>query len=231
MEHDLTSFSRSLEGLWGQMQRHYFTDDLNLAERLLLQVDDHLRVLRAIYGRVMEFSAQLPSADTQSLVNDVEVVYTEMCKYADHYQDRIEEETLNFPVRNPWQCSVELTGQPGRPPFLVPIDYIEALIEFGFTYEQMSAVLGISSRTLRRRRQEHGLPVGRNYTDIPDSELDQEVNSILMVCLHIWTWLFGPGPTLTVVDQSSNGLISIHPLWMSINYVRGYCFRNSDVCV
>ena len=66
MEHDLSSFSRSLEGLWGQMQRHYFTDDLNLAERLLLQVDDHLRVLRAIYGRVMEFSAQLPSADTVS---------------------------------------------------------------------------------------------------------------------------------------------------------------------
>lgn len=51
---------------------------------------------------------------------------------------------LNFPVRNPWQCSVELTGQPGRPPFLVPMDYIKALIEFGFTYEQMSAVLGIS---------------------------------------------------------------------------------------
>lgn len=150
-------------------------------------------------------------------------------------QDRIEE-MLNFPVRNPWQCSVELTGQPGRPPFLVPMDYIEALIEFAFTYEQMSAVLGISSQTWRRRRQEHGLPVGRNYTDIPDSELDQEINSIfngMFTYLDMAIWSrSNPNHGWSVKQWANKHTtpISIHPLWMSINYVRGYCFRNSDVC-
>jgi len=123
------------------------------------------------------------------------IVYTEMCRYADHCQDRIEEEMLNFSVRNPWQCSVELTGQPGRPPFLVPMDYIEALIEFGFTYEQMSAVLGISSRTLKCRRQEYGLPVGRNYRHSRQWIGPRSQFNFNGMFTYLDVWLFGPGPT------------------------------------
>ena len=48
-------------------------------------------------------------------------------------------------------------------------------------YEKMARLLHISTRTLQRRRQEYGLPIGRNYTDITDDELDATIRSVLQV--------------------------------------------------
>ena len=72
-------------------------------------------------------------------------------------------------------------GTPGRPPYQVPKSQIEALMELGFSYAAMARMLHVSPRTIRRRREEYGLPIGRYYSDITDNHLDELVGNILQV--------------------------------------------------
>ena len=72
-------------------------------------------------------------------------------------------------------------GTPGRPPYQVPKSQIEALMELGFSYTAIARTLHVSPRTIRRCREEYGLPVGHYYSDITDRHLDKVVGSILQV--------------------------------------------------
>ena len=40
----------------------------------------------------------------------------------------------------------------------------------------MATVLGVSARTLRRHRHDLGLPVGQNYSQMMDEELDTVIS-------------------------------------------------------
>ena len=51
---DSSFFPASLSSHWEALQRHYFTDDLGLAERLVERSEECAEVLRAIHGRVHE---------------------------------------------------------------------------------------------------------------------------------------------------------------------------------
>ena len=89
---------------WEALQRHYFTDDLGLAERLVERSKECAEVL----------------------------------------------------------SPVQQFGSVGHPRYRIDEQQIKAMIELGCSYEQMAAILGISSRTLRRCRSEYGFPMGRN---------------------------------------------------------------------
>ena len=59
---------------------------------------------------------------------------------------------------------------------------LEDMLQIGLNFEQISTILGISTRTLRRHRQRLGMPVGMStYLDISDEELDAMISSILNV--------------------------------------------------
>ena len=53
----------------------------------------------------------------------------------------------------------------------------------GFRWADIGRILGISGRTLRRRRHESGLPVGvgENFSDVSNDDLDEYVREILEV--------------------------------------------------
>ena len=55
----------------------------------------------------------------------------------------------------------------------------------GFRWADIGRILGISGRTLRRRRHESGLPVGvgENFSDVSNDDLDEYVREILEVTL------------------------------------------------
>ena len=71
------------------------------------------------------------------------------------------------------------TGSPGRPKFNIPYEQLNFLLERRFTVGQISALLGVSSRTVERRLQEFGLSVRATYADISEEHLDSTVNQIL----------------------------------------------------
>ena len=168
---DLPSFFTSLSSHWEQLQRHYFTDDLGLAERLVERSEECAEVLRSIHGRVHE---------RVSVLDDLCTVLTALSEFMGHYEDIVERELSCIPPIT-GSCPVQQSGSVGRPRYVVDEEQIEAMIELGCNYERMAAILGISSRTLRRRRSEYGFCMGRNYSEISDDELDHLISSILRV--------------------------------------------------
>ena len=77
------------------------------------------------------------------------------------------------------QLLVTRSGFRGRPAYIISKAQLETLIELGFNYSAIARMLGVSERTILRRRVEFGLPVGVTFTDITDGDLDCAVRSIL----------------------------------------------------
>ena len=76
------------------------------------------------------------------------------------------------------QPPVSYTGLVGRPKFAIPRQQLVYLIENNFSVPQISEMLGVSIRTIRRRMTEYGLSVAAQYATLTDDDLDQLVHSI-----------------------------------------------------
>jgi hypothetical protein len=70
--------------------------------------------------------------------------------------------------------SVENSGLNGRPRFRVSHEQLQALHgDCGMRWSDIARTLGVSERTVRRRRHEFGMPVeGREFSNISDQQLD-----------------------------------------------------------
>ena len=79
-------------------------------------------------------------------------------------------------------CAPEYRGRVGRPSMHVTPEQLNVLHnEAGFRWADVSRILGVSERTIRRRRHEFGLAVGRQiaFSEISDNDLDNHVREIL----------------------------------------------------
>ena len=70
-----------------------------------------------------------------------------------------------------FQCEKVFNGDRGRPRYNITKQQLEYFLDFGFTATGISAMLGVSEPTIRRRLQEFGLS-NRNFTTISDAALD-----------------------------------------------------------
>ena len=76
------------------------------------------------------------------------------------------------------QPPTDITGNVGRPRFLVSYEQLEYLIDSHFTVPQIADILGVSQRTVHRRMSEFGLSISGQYANVTDDYLDQVVRSI-----------------------------------------------------
>lgn len=67
------------------------------------------------------------------------------------------------------------TGAVGRPGFDVSLQQLFFLVENGFSVPQISDMIGVSVRTVRRRVSEFGLSIRAQYSTITNDELDRLV--------------------------------------------------------
>ena len=72
----------------------------------------------------------------------------------------------------------ELIASAGRPRYDIPSEQVRFLLETKFTVPQISSLLGVSIRTIRRRMEEYSLSVRSFYSSLSDQELDDIVRSI-----------------------------------------------------
>ena len=168
-----------------QMQRHFNTNDVILADRLATRGYDYLLFISAVRSRIYQsvYRNTVQRGQGQRLLQDtildLDFVVNVYEQYLEHFQSICDRaiEPPSLP-----RCSyASPTGITGRPSYAISPSQIEAMTDLGLNFEQMAAILGVSSRTIRRRRQLFGLPCGRNYTDIEDDDLDTVVTSILHV--------------------------------------------------
>lgn len=186
---ELVDWLQSLPTFIDQLHRHQFTGDVTAANRLMSRSDEYLSLLMCVYRR----SREIHEAESSSSIAELSSDILELVEVVDHFREHYQEWVLHLldneteegtsgsliPVRM-------YRGTPGRPPYQVPKSQIEALIELGFSYTAMARMLHVSPRTIRRRREEYGLPIGRYFSDITNSHLDEVVGSILQVYPYIF---------------------------------------------
>ena len=115
--------------------------------------------------------------DCERTVADLTSLSALLYEYIQVYSERIMElEDLSVSHENACiPVTVMRSGTRGRPFLFITKDQIEVLMEFGYTYTKIAGMFGVSERTLLRRWIELGLPIGRNYTDISDNDLDDSI--------------------------------------------------------
>ena len=182
----LDAFWDELSTLCSQLERHFTTDNIDLAERLVCQCNAALELLRVVYGRVDE-SIHTAGLDIHSgatemrIMLDLMVVIRFLQQQSLHFADVAS--TIDFRIsRRDVSPEVSHTYQRGRPPFIILLDQLEALIELGLNMRCIASILGVSERTVRRRREMYGLPIGRDrYSSISNTQLDQLISDIMQV--------------------------------------------------
>ena len=88
----------------------------------------------------------------------------------------IQERRAIFEVDSFHQVQTVQTGVVGRPSFDVSPHQLSFLIENGFSVPQMSDMVGVSVRTIRRRMTDFGISIRAQYSTIADGELDRLVS-------------------------------------------------------
>ena len=174
---DLDRFWQYLTDVLRQLERHHHSDNIALAEQLLMRAEDCQTFLRAVLGRVSEASGQ------NSLIADIEVLIGLLGTHCAHLMEWTLRQDTDYPRLPTGTCPVTRQGHhgPGRRPFDIRKEDLESLMEIGFNFRQISRIVGVSERTIRRRRALYGLPVGNNYSSISDGDLDFTITNILQV--------------------------------------------------
>lgn len=203
-----------------QLRRHYATNDPGLSERLVSQAEEAIMVLRVLYGRACEH-IHVPtwnsSAVLRGLADDLLIIIREMQRLMEHYLETCTSDPYVQAISH--TCPVATTNLPGRPPYLIDGAQVEAMMELGYSYdEEMAGMIGISTRTLRRHREQLGLPLAtrlfqtmswilklHQYFRSVLAKISFPFDVILILCLiiaHTILWCCDAGRCATIKRSS-----------------------------
>ena len=77
------------------------------------------------------------------------------------------------------ECGISHSGQPGRPSFIIPSEMLEDLRGYGFSWNKIAQMLGVSRWTIHRRVISMDLSNLGDFTLISDNELDQLISDYI----------------------------------------------------
>jgi hypothetical protein len=162
---DLTAFFSSLKRYVNLTTRD--SQDPNLREHLCLKLEDYLQIVLVLTSVIQSKAGheELKSL-LDRLVWQLRELLNQLRSEVEQHIDRHNNFRLNQ------QCD---TG--GRPKYVVTKEQIETLRDTGMNWKSVAQVLGISERTLYRRREEFNLV--DKFSDITDTDLKNTITSIL----------------------------------------------------
>lgn len=169
---DVIEYLRHGFNLYEELIRNSFTNDAAVAELVVIRCEEFVCGLSLFYHAV-------------PWPEDVCLIFQEVIG---EFQERISRliERFNFFDDNDdcnYACPLEenVRRRAGRPRFLIPKQQLEGLRSLHFSWQKIALMLGVSERTVRRRRSELGMTLGQvlNYSEIDDDELDAFVQRIL----------------------------------------------------
>ena len=174
-----TSLDRLLESADGQRN----TASYNSAECFSRRLRENERTLVTLTLRIEE--AFPNEVEVISDLNELVFLMNELSRDSDRILEDLERSTFTAPPSlNDRLSTVARNGLVGKPLLQILQQQQQTLHnDAGFRWADIGRILGISERTLRRRRHEFGLPVGvgENFTDVSNDDLDEYVREILEV--------------------------------------------------
>ncbi len=185
-------------------RRHLHTSNVNLLEHRYFRLEDWVNLL-AVAGRRFE-----ETLAPDELVTEIWKTFDVLQQLRQSFDDALSfnRDAANQPSPN--QCPSEETmkGSPsqiGRPRKQVSKEDVEALFGTHRSWKTVANIIGVSQKTLQRRRQECGVTVSapagprQTYTDISQGDLCQVIKEILQV-------LPNAGETYLIGACSSRGI-------------------------
>jgi len=124
---------------------------------------------------LVDFNVLLQSHLPNGILSELEM----LINYLQNKVNQNDGEIDRLPDTSSFQALKSESGEPGRPSFIVVQEQVEGLRAIGMTWETIARMFGMSSRTLRTKRQEFKDFVDFEYCDISNYELDEIVSNIL----------------------------------------------------
>eukprot|EP00112_Aurelia_sp_Birch-Aquarium-sp1_P026258 Seg920.7 transcript_id=Seg920.7/GoldUCD/mRNA.D3Y31 product="hypothetical protein" protein_id=Seg920.7/GoldUCD/D3Y31 len=180
----LEEFFNELPRLVDQARRNVFSNDINQLEYFQRKVQNALIVLNVIVSRCEDINA--PNSFTQ----EISALMDGLVPLNERLRDAIEVDeeyviTLNEPV--PISTLEDVDNVFGRPRIAVEKEEMERLFGIYRSWKEVASLMGVSKKTLQRRRIEVGLIMSnragprRTYTDISDEELQRTIRDVLQI--------------------------------------------------
>ena len=174
-----TSLGRLLESAEGQRN----TASYDSAEFFSRRLRENERTLVTLALRIEE--AFPNEVEVISDLNELVFIMNELSRDFDRIVEDSERSTFSAPASLDDRLSaVARNGLVGRPRLQMLQEQLQTLHDdASFRWADIGRILGISERTLRRRRHEFGLPVGvgEDFSDVSNDDLDEHVREILEV--------------------------------------------------
>ena len=99
-------------------------------------------------------------------------IVEQLCQYFRRIEENLNGLLDEVNEKKYFSCPKYFSGNPGKPKFEVSKDQIEFLREMHFSWAKIAELLGISPKTLSRRRKELEIEAERvEYNDITDQYL------------------------------------------------------------
>lgn len=150
-------------------------DDLSggtCGETTLEAADGYKRRIELIYREVLAteiVNGSLSDSEVETL-GYVAQAYEEMSQLVD--------KLVTQPAASRFCTPTFASGSVGRPSFQIPSEQLRCLIDHRFSVPQISQLLGVSVRTVRRRMSENNLSIRSTYSQLSDDQLDDVIADI-----------------------------------------------------
>ena len=155
--------------IYGEIQRNMFAADEDVLEKLRNRCLQFIIAL-LIASRSFE-SYQDIIADIERAVVEFQTLYNRLDEQCSTFEDREARYT----------CPTATSNQSrGRPSLVILKEQIEGLRSLGFSWAAMARMLGVSEKTLKRRREAFDISSElERFSDISDDEIDHFVKTAL----------------------------------------------------
>ena len=180
MEHseNLEDFLRNVPTQLEEASRNLHSDNANALEFIQRRLEDSILVLNVLVLRCADFQ-NMDECMTllRRLISDVQQMHG-------RYDDLTSQSRMQSDYR--FFCPRENNIR-GRPRYAIPNNIISGLHRIHRSWQHVSNDIGVSYRTLLRRRHENGMDVNstrgprRSYSNINNDQLCQQVSHILQI--------------------------------------------------
>ena len=161
----LRSFFEGIQRTVNQMTQATSLQDLLRIQHLKCELENQLDVVLAIEAALCAFEGSHFLID---LLNELSnELHAQLCAV----------DTLNIGSSHSSTKPAELESTGGWPRYNISAEYLIGLRESGMTWSGISRCLGISERTVLRRKDEYN--IDDNFSTISDEDLDAVIDNIL----------------------------------------------------
>ena len=176
---ELQEFLISIKRLFAYSVRSYRNKDSVSAEYCQTKLETYASIIVALNVAVTE-NEEVAARNNQTSDNteaSLSALLSDLQTAIENMRIALAELVEIVPAENLSNVPPTLPSNGGRPAFNITRAQVEQLRDTGMKWRAIATFLGVSEKTLRRRRAEFGFQ--ESFSDISDADLDRQITEIL----------------------------------------------------